>query len=177
MKTLTTIMVGALALVTSSLSAHAAPNEKEEQFALEAASILMLGASNLDVCSVDTSRLMDMVDQAYEASGVKPTDYPAGEWSRKVFFHIAANPYYSAVLNHEPTSVASFCKLLREKIIPATSAQQPPAATPQLEPSLTPQRRALCEKALTSVMTSNSVAPQARDAMLELLRNGGCLVR
>jgi len=121
MKKLTALLVGALALATTlSSAAHAAPNAQEEQFALEGAAMLMLAVDNLKTCDIGAGvpALMDMVGRAYEASGVKVEDYPKGEWSRKIFFFIARNSFYSAVLNHNPASVASFYKFLHEKVLP-----------------------------------------------------------
>jgi len=120
MKKLSTILVGALALAATSLSAHAAPSEQEEQFALQAGAILMLAVENLEACDIgaDIPALITMAEKASDVAGVKPTDYPQGEWLRKTFFFIASNRFYSAVQNHDPASVASFCKFLHEKVLP-----------------------------------------------------------
>ena len=59
-----------------------------------------------------------MTTKAYEVSGVNPSSYPAGEWMRKVFFFISGNDFYTTVLNRDPASVATFCKIFREKALP-----------------------------------------------------------
>jgi hypothetical protein len=111
-------IIAALLAASLSSAAYAAPSPEEEKFALEAASLSLLGVLNCDLPGDQQPALMKLVDKAYEASGVNPSNYPSGEWTRKVFFFISGNSFYSAVLNKEPASVASFCKILHEKIIP-----------------------------------------------------------
>ena len=118
MQRITTLIVAVGMTASLSSAACAAPTQEEEQFALEAASLMMLSTLNcVDAGAPERQPLlMKMVERAYETAGVKPSEYPSGEWTRKIFFYIQGNSFYSAVLNHDPASVASFCKIIREKI-------------------------------------------------------------
>jgi hypothetical protein len=77
----------------------------------------LLGSLTCDLNGAEQDAVMKMVDKAYEASGHKASDYPGNEWSRKVFFFISGNSFYSAVLDRNPASVAKFCKVLREQVL------------------------------------------------------------
>jgi hypothetical protein len=77
LKNFIALLLTTVALFAAS-PAPAAPNAQEEQFALEAATLLMLSSFNCDLAD-DLPAAMKMVDKAYEAAGVKVADYqPAG---------------------------------------------------------------------------------------------------
>jgi hypothetical protein len=119
MRKLKTLIAVALLATSLSSAGHAAVTQEEEQFAVEAASLLMLGTLTCHFSGPEQDAAMKMVEKAYDASGHKTSDYPGDEWMRKIFFFISGNRLYSGVLDRNPASVAVFCKTLREKALPS----------------------------------------------------------
>jgi hypothetical protein len=90
-------------------------SEKEEEFASKTAAILLLSGTKCDLSKLDIEQVMETTDKVYDATGVHPSDYPKGEWLRKVFFTITTTDFLRDIQDDQPQMVKAFCKSMAEK--------------------------------------------------------------
>jgi len=107
------MMIAAALLVAGSIPALSA-SEKEENVATEAAAVMMLAAEKCNLDTFDIAQVMKKVENTYELTGVRPSDYKPGEWFRKVLFTISQTGYLSEIEQGEPRMLMAFCKGMSE---------------------------------------------------------------